>query len=62
MNKYFVATIQWKDGEICEGYIFKCGDIDDDKDNNVFFYIDNESDMYILMEEGVEDFTVLKYE
>jgi len=62
MSKYFVATIQLQDGEICEGYIFKCGDMDEDEDDNIFFYIDTESDMNSFMEEGVEDFVVLGYE
>jgi len=62
MSKYFVATIQWPDGDICEGYIFKCGDIDEAEDDNIFFYIEKESDMDSFMEEGVEDFVVLSYE
>jgi hypothetical protein len=61
MAKYFSATIRWGDGEVCEGYIFKMGDVVESEDDNIFFYIQKESDMEAFMEEGVEDCVVLGY-
>ena len=60
--KYFEANIKWQDGEVCEGYIFKMGDIVEGEDDGIFFYIEQESNMDALMVEGVEDFVVLSYQ
>ena len=63
MANYYSASIRWRDGEVCEGYIFKVGDIGEgDDDDNVFFTVESESEMESFKKEGVEDFVVLNYE
>lgn len=56
------ATIKWLDtGEIQEGVLFKVGDAGKD-DDDIFFYLDSESEMEDFRREGVHEWIVLESE
>ena len=55
----YIATIKWLDNqEIQDAMIFKIGDIDED-DDDVFFYLEDESEIDEFKKEGVHEFIIL---
>ena len=55
----YIATIKWLDNqEIQDAMIFKIGDIDED-DDDVFFYLEDESEIDEFKKEGVNEFIIL---
>ena len=55
----YIATIKWLDNqEIQDDMIFKIGDIDED-DDDVFFYLEDESEIDEFKKEGVNEFIIL---
>ena len=55
----YIATIKWLDNqEIQDDMIFKIGDIDED-DDDVFFYLEDESEIDDFKKEGVNEFIIL---
>jgi hypothetical protein len=58
----YVATIQWLDDKSTqEGVIFKIGDVGED-DDDVFFYLESESEVENFKKEGANDFIILSIE
>ena len=56
----FSTTIKWLDSGDTEDVILKIGDIDEAKDEDVFFYIKSEHDLESFKKEGVHDWIILK--
>jgi hypothetical protein len=55
----YIATIKWLDNqEIQDDMIFKIGDIDED-DDDIFFYLEDESEIDEFKKEGVNEFIIL---
>ena len=55
----YIATIKWLDNQnIQDDMIFKIGDIDED-DDDVFFYLEDESEIDEFKKEGVNEFIIL---
>lgn len=58
MKTIIRATIKWLDNQQEEEVIFKVGDVEEDTDDDVFYYLDSWEHIHSLMEEGIEDFVV----
>ena len=59
----FKADIKWLDTqEVCEGVLMKVGDINEENDDNIFFYLESEDEIDSFKEEGVHEFIVLNSE
>jgi len=67
------AVIQWLDtGDLGDSYYFSFGEYDDDnepdcdsfgvRDDQIFFYCEDEDSLKSYMTKGAEDFIVLNYE
>jgi hypothetical protein len=55
----YIATIKWLDNQnIQDDMIFKIGDIDED-DDDIFFYLKDESEIDEFKKEGVNEFIIL---
>jgi hypothetical protein len=55
----YIATIKWLDNQnIQDDMIFKIGDIDED-DDDIFFYLEDESEIDEFKKEGVNEFIIL---
>lgn len=55
----YAATIMWVDTkETQDDVIFKVGDVEDD-DDQIFFYLEDESEIENFKKEGVADFIIL---
>ena len=55
----YTATIKWLDNQnIQDDMIFKIGDIDED-DDDVFFYLEDESEIDEFKKEGAHEFIIL---
>lgn len=58
----YIATIQWLDDKSTqEGVIFKIGDVEED-DDDIFFYLESESEIENFKKEGTNDFVILSIE
>lgn len=58
----YEATVQFlDDNSVIEGLLFKVGDADE-RDDDIFYYLDFEGQIKDFMKKGVEDFIVLNYE
>lgn len=61
--KYFSVSGYWKDDKSeFDGYIIKMGDVDEDEDDDIFYYVDSLNDLESLKTEGVNDFVITDYE
>jgi len=59
-SKYFLATIQWLDnGNIQKNMLFKVGDIIEEEDDQIFFYLQSEKEIVEFKKEGSHDFIIL---
>jgi len=63
VSKLYEVEIQWlyDEKEIVSGLLFKEGDVDEEDDDNIFFYISSEDEFEHLKEKGSNDFIVLNY-
>ena len=57
----YLATIQWLDNESTDQVVIKAGDFEELDDDDVFYYVEDESDLKHLMKKGVEDFIIMSY-
>lgn len=52
------ATIKWLDNGNIEDVIIKVGDVEED-DDDIFFYLDSESEIDDFRKEGHHDFVII---
>lgn len=55
----FNATIQWLDTEQIEEVTLKIGDVENEDDDDIFFYLESESEIEGLRKRGVNGFVIV---
>jgi len=58
--KRFIATIKWLDnGCIQENMILQLGNMKEEDDDEIFFYLDSEDELEKLKKEGTNDWVII---
>ena len=60
-NNLYEVTIQWLDNKSTETVLFSSGDITNNEDDDIFYYIEDEKEFEYFRTEGVNEFIVLDY-
>lgn len=55
------ARIKWVDTQDEQEVLFKVGGLNEDEDDNIFYYVDSKENLVALTKSGVEDFVITEF-